>query len=78
MLIEDVFDIMKDTLESGENLKISAFGNFQVKKKADRKGRNPQTGETITITTCRVLTFKPSPVLKQYFNVMEIHQKGND
>ena len=67
-LMELVFSIMKETLESGENLKISGFGNFEVKKKADRKGRNPQTGEEITIEARTILTFKPSTVLKQAIN----------
>jgi integration host factor subunit alpha len=67
-LVELVFSVLKDTLESGENLKISGFGNFEVKQKADRKGRNPQTGEEITIEARRVLTFKPSSVLKQRIN----------
>ena len=67
-LMEAVFSIMKTTLEAGENLKISGFGNFEVKQKADRKGRNPQTGETITIGARRVLTFKPSTVLRQAIN----------
>jgi len=49
-------------------LKISGFGNFEVKNKAGRRGRNPQTGETITITARRVLTFKPSIVLRQAIN----------
>jgi len=67
-LVELVFDIMKTTLESGENLKISGFGNFEVKQKADRKGRNPQTGEEITIAARQVLSFKPSTVLKNQIN----------
>ena len=67
-MLETVFSIMKTTLESGEKLKISGFGNFEVKKKADRLGRNPQTGEAITITARRVLTFKPSTLLKQAIN----------
>lgn len=67
-LVELVFDIMKSTLETGENLKISGFGNFEVKKKADRKGRNPQTGEEITIAARQVLTFKPGTVLKSAIN----------
>jgi len=65
---EAVFAIMKTTLEFGENLKISGFGNFEVKQKADRRGRNPQTGETITIEARRVLTFKPSGVLRDAIN----------
>ncbi|MDD2272432.1 MAG: integration host factor subunit alpha [Desulfuromonadaceae bacterium] len=67
-IVEAVFAIMKSTLESGENLKISGFGSFIVKQKADRRGRNPQTGETITIKARRILTFKPSNVLKTAIN----------
>lgn len=64
-MMEAVFTIMKTTLESGENLKISGFGNFIVKQKADRRGRNPQTGEAITIKARKILTFKPSMLLRQ-------------
>ena len=67
-LLEAVFSIIKDTLESGETLKISGFGTFEVKQKADRRGRNPQTGEEIVITARQVLTFKPSAMLKQGMN----------
>jgi len=67
-LVETVFSVMKSTLESGENLKISGFGNFVVKQKADRRGRNPQTGETLTIEARRILTFKPSAILKDQIN----------
>ena len=67
-LVEAVFSLIKSTLESGEKLKIAGFGNFEVKQKADRRGRNPQTGETITIEARRILTFKPSNVLKAAIN----------
>lgn len=67
-LVEAVFEMLKSTLAAGEKLKISGFGNFEVKKKADRKGRNPQTGEPITISARNVLTFKPSSVLKSAIN----------
>jgi integration host factor subunit alpha len=67
-MVEAVFAIMKNTLESGEDLKISGFGSFMVKQKDDRRGRNPQTGESITIEARRVLTFKPSGVLKGQIN----------
>ncbi len=67
-MVEAVFALMKNTLESGEDLKISGFGSFMVKKKADRRGRNPQTGESITIEARRILTFKPSGVLKAQIN----------
>lgn len=67
-LTETVFNIIKNTLETGENMKLSGFGHFIVKQKADRRGRNPQTGEAITIEARRVLTFKPSPKLKVAVN----------
>jgi len=67
-LVESVLSIMKDQLENGETLKISGFGNFVVKEKNDRRGRNPQTGEEITIEARRVLTFKPSAMLKNAIN----------
>jgi integration host factor subunit alpha len=68
-LLESVLSIMKQTLGSGETLKVSGFGNFVVKQKKNRKGRNPQTGETITIGERRVLTFKSSKVLNARINV---------
>jgi integration host factor subunit alpha len=67
-LVERVFDIIKDTLARGEKVKISGFGNFVVREKNARKGRNPQTGEEIRLDARRVLTFKPSLVLKTVLN----------
>jgi len=67
-VIQTVFDIMKDTLENGENIKISGFGNFMVRQKNTRRGRNPQTGEEIEISARKVITFKPSNVLKDLIN----------
>jgi len=67
-LVEMVFETIKETLENGEKIKISGFGNFVVRRKQPRVGRNPQTGEEITITDRRVLTFKPSAVLKESLN----------
>ncbi|MDH3807853.1 MAG: integration host factor subunit alpha [Desulfuromonadales bacterium] len=67
-IVERVFDVVKATLEAGENIKIAGFGNFEVKEKAARNGRNPQTGEIIEIAPRRVLTFKPSQVLKKSIN----------
>lgn len=67
-ILEALFSVMKNTLEVGENIKISGFGNFEVKQKKDRVGRNPQTGEAITIEARSVLTFKPSAVLKAAVN----------
>jgi len=68
-IVEMVFDIIKDTLERGEKIKISGFGNFVVREKKSRVGRNPQTGQEIEISARRVLTFKPSQVLKNQLNV---------
>ena len=73
-LVERVFDIIKDTLSRGEKVKISGFGNFVVREKNARKGRNPQTGEEIRLDARRVLTFKPSLVLKTVLNDEEGEQ----
>lgn len=67
-LVESVLNLLKSTLESGENIKISGFGKFEVKQKKDRRGRNPQTGESITIDARRILSFKPSTVLRNALN----------
>jgi integration host factor subunit alpha len=67
-MVEEVFSLMKNILESGENLKISGFGSFIVKQKADRRGRNPQTGEAMTIEARRIVTFKPSGLLRKQIN----------
>ena len=67
-LVELVFNVLKSTLESGEKIKVSGFGNFEVKQKRDRRGRNPQTGESITIEARRILSFKPSTLLKAAIN----------
>lgn len=67
-LVEMVFTTLKDVLETGEKVKISGFGNFVVRGKNERVGRNPQTGEQIKISARRVLTFRPSQVLKAMLN----------
>ena len=67
-IVEAVFETVKATLEKGEKLKISGFGNFVVRDKKERVGRNPQTGKEITISARRVLTFKPSVLLKKALN----------
>ena len=64
-LIDLVFKIIKDTLARGEKVKISGFGNFSIRDKSTRIGRNPQTGDAMEISARRVLTFKPSQVLKE-------------
>lgn len=67
-LVELVFDSMKGTLSQGQKLKISGFGNFVVREKRSRVGRNPKTGDTIEISARRVLTFRPSQVLRSEVN----------
>jgi len=67
-LVERVFDVMKQTLGENEKIKISGFGNFVVREKKPRPGRNPQTGNEIVIGARKVLTFKPSNVLKDALN----------
>lgn len=67
-LVELVFDQIKTTLSKGEKIKISGFGNFVVREKRSRVGRNPQTGQSIEISARRVLTFRPSQVLRAEVN----------
>jgi integration host factor subunit alpha len=67
-LVELVFDQIKNTLSQGQKIKISGFGNFVVREKRSRIGRNPQTGESIEISARRVLTFRPSQVLRAEVN----------
>ena len=68
-VVESIFEVVKTRLEDGEKVKISGFGNFVINEKRPRKGRNPQTGGEIVITGRRVLTFKPSQVLKRTINL---------
>ena len=67
-MVDTVFEVIKESLEEGEKIKISGFGNFVIKEKRARKGRNPQTGEEIEISSRKVLTFKPSQTLKKLLN----------
>ncbi|MBU6161776.1 MAG: integration host factor subunit alpha [Myxococcales bacterium] len=67
-LVDRTFEILKDALGAGEKVKISGFGNFSVRFKKPRVGRNPLTGTEIEITARHVATFKASPVLKSQVN----------
>lgn len=67
-LVELVFDTLKETLERGDKVKVSGFGNFQPRYKKSRPGRNPQSGQPIEITARRVVKFVPSQVLKADLN----------
>ncbi|NPA95706.1 MAG: integration host factor subunit alpha [Thermodesulfobacteria bacterium] len=66
--VETVIEIIKETLEDGENVLISGFGKFTVKDKKARRGRNPHTGEDLILAPRRVVTFKPSGVLRNKIN----------
>jgi len=63
-LVERVLELMSDALVQGEQVKISSFGTFSVRAKTARVGRNPKTGEEVPISPRRVLTFRPSHLMK--------------
>lgn len=63
-LVESVLQHMSDALATGETVKISSFGTFSVRDKAARVGRNPKTGDEVPISPRRVLTFRPSHLMK--------------
>jgi integration host factor subunit alpha len=67
-IVEFVLNLMKNVLHKGESIKIAGFGNFVVRSKGPRKGRNPRTGQEIGSTPRRVVTFRPSQVFKKYVN----------
>ena len=67
--IETLLEVMKSTLASGEDIMISGFGKFQVNDKAPRKGRNPATGEDMTLGKRRKVTFKCAGKLRDQINV---------
>jgi integration host factor subunit alpha len=66
--IETLLEIMKKTLESGEDVLISGFGKFSVREKAERRGRNPATGEDMMLAPRKVVTFKWSGKLRERIN----------
>lgn len=67
-LLEDVLETVMAALERGESVKISGFGTFAVRKKGQRSGRNPKTGEEVPILPRSVLVFRPSQLLKANVN----------
>jgi integration host factor subunit alpha len=69
--VESILDILKEVLEEGEKIKLSGFGNFVIRNKEVRKGRNPKTGQEMEISARSVLTFKPSQKLKDHINGAE-------
>ncbi|MDD5392900.1 MAG: integration host factor subunit alpha [Thiothrix sp.] len=74
-LVEMFFEEVRDALETGKNVKLSGFGNFMLRDKTQRPGRNPKTGEEIPVTARRVVTFRPGQKLKQ--RVEEYAGSGN-
>jgi len=67
-MVERLFGLMKDTLTNGEDLLVSGFGKFLVRKKNERRGRNPQTKENLILAARKVLVFKTSGVLRNRIN----------
>jgi len=67
-LVELILEIIKRSLENGEDVMISGFGRFNVKEKNERKGRNPATGESMMLTKRKVVTFRSSGVLRDKIN----------
>ncbi len=64
-MLDAFFDLIANSLVAGEDVKLSGFGNFQIRTKAPRPGRNPRTGEPVAIEARRVVTFHASPKLKE-------------
>ena len=67
-LVDNVFEAVKQSLESGDDVLISGFGKFSVREKSERRGRNPQTGEPITLALRKVVAFYCSGVLRDRIN----------
>jgi integration host factor subunit alpha len=67
-IVEALFEIIKQTLEQGEGLLISRFGRFCVRQKQQRRGRNPHSGQSLTLSSRRVVTFKCSAKLREKVN----------
>ena len=66
--VETILYLLKGSLENGEDVLLSGFGKFNVKAKSARKGRNPQTGEAVMLEARKVVTFKPSGILRKKVN----------
>lgn len=74
-LLETFFEEVRKSLESGEEVKLSGFGNFYLRDKKQRPGRNPKTGENIPITARRVVIFKPGQKLKLRVEKLKKYKK---
>jgi integration host factor subunit alpha len=69
-LLEQILELLKSTLQAGNDITVAGFGRFRVRSKNARVGRNPRTREEITIPARRVVTFQASPLLKEYVNAI--------
>ena len=69
-LVDSFFENIKKLLSQGQEVKLSGFGNFQLKNKSSRPGRNPRTGENVEITARRVVTFKSGQKLKKSIQIL--------
>ena len=76
-VLENILEVLKSTLQRGEDITITGFGKFRVRTKRPRVGRNPRTGEEITIPARRVVTFQASPLLKEYVSGSTNDQGGS-
>jgi integration host factor subunit alpha len=74
-IVEMFFEEVRSALERGEQVKLSGFGNFDLREKKERPGRNPKTGEEIPITARRVVTFRPGQKLKSRVESYAGHQR---
>ncbi len=74
LLVEQFFEEIRLALESGEDVKLAGFGNFELRDKKQRPGRNPRTGEVIPVSARRVVTFHPSQKLKE--KILEQHEQA--
>ena len=77
-LVELVLGEITTCLERGETVKLSSFGSFVVRKKGQRIGRNPKTGKEVPISPRRVMVFKPSAILKQRINGVDVADEAED
>ena len=76
-LVELFFEEIRTALQRGEQVKLSGFGNFDLRDKNERPGRNPKTGEEIPITARRVVTFRPGQKLKARVDALEGEKERN-
>lgn len=77
-IVEDYIEIIKESLEKDAKVMLSGFGSYEVKHKPPRRGRNPQTGDSITLRARRVIKFKPSQLLRRAINGEEIPEGTPD